>query len=179
MALWLARRARSVVGMDRDTAALAEARRQAEAAGMTNLTLLEMDADEVEYAPLEPDMIVAHLFASDAMIARAGRALRPGQCLCLVAIHVDQWRETGRASRFAYDEQRMEGTLRASGLIPEVVEVERSERRFASASEALEAAAPLADRWKTDGRWDGYRAFVERGGRSLTQSLLVVKARRR
>lgn len=179
LSLWLAPRAGSVVGMDRDAAALADARRAAEAAGLGNVTFVEMDADEVEYTPLGPDMVVAHLFASDAMMARAGRALRPGRCLALVAIHVDQWRETGRASRFAYDERRMAQALEAAGFTPEVIEVEREERRFASAPEALDAAAPLARRWRLDGRWEAYRAFVEHGGRSLTQSHLIVKARRR
>jgi SAM-dependent methyltransferase len=178
LSLWLAQRAGSVVGVDRDAEALDYARRQAEAAGMSNVVFVEMDADRAEYVPFEPEMIVAHLFVSDAMMARAGRALRRGQCLALVAIHVDQWRETGRASRFAYDEGRMVETLRREGFLPEVAEVERRERRFASAAEALDAAAPLVDRWQADGRWDGYRAFVERGGRTLTESHLVVKARR-
>ena len=50
--------------------------------------------------------------------ARASRALPDGACLGMVAFHVDQWRETGRVSRFAYDEARMERALRAAGLVP-------------------------------------------------------------
>jgi hypothetical protein len=36
----------------------------------------------------------------------------------------------------------------------------------------------LEDRWKADGRWFRYIAFLESGGRTLTRSHLLVKARR-
>jgi hypothetical protein len=96
----------------------------------------------------------------------------------MVAFHVDPWRETGRVSRFAYDEARMRATLEARGFTVEALEVEREVRRFASVEEGLAAAVGLEDRWRTDGRWFRYIAFLESGGRTLTRSHLLVKARR-
>jgi hypothetical protein len=96
----------------------------------------------------------------------------------MVAFHVDQWKETGKVSRFAYDEARMRRVLEEHGLAIEALEVEREVRRFASVEEGLAAAVGLEDRWKADGRWFRYIAFLESGGRTLTRSHLIVKARR-
>jgi hypothetical protein len=102
----------------------------------------------------------------------------PSQCLALVAFHVDQWRETGKVSRFAYDEARMERVLRAAGFVPEVIEVEREVAHFDSVEQGLAAAVGLEDKWRADGRWFLYIAFLEQGGRTLTRAHLIVKARR-
>src|SRR5262249_44316489 len=131
------------------------------------------------YAPYRPDLVIAHLFGSDAMIERAGRALAPGGCLAIVCFHTDQWKETGRPSRFAYAEARMADALSAHGFGPEAVEVAREERRSASVEEAVAGGVGLQERWRADGRWVRYLAYLEGGGRTLTQSHLVVKARRR
>jgi ubiquinone/menaquinone biosynthesis C-methylase UbiE len=179
LALWLGPRCRRVVGIDRDEAALAEARGRAAAAGLANVEFRAADAEAVEYDLFAPDLVAAHLCVSDEIIARAGRALAPGQCLAVVAFHVEQWRETGRVSRFAYDEARLDATLRARGLVAEHLEVEREVRRFATAEAALAALADLEAKWRADGRWQGYLEFLARGGRTLTRSHLVVKARRR
>jgi hypothetical protein len=96
----------------------------------------------------------------------------------MVAFHVDQWRETGKVSRFAYDAPRMDATLRRAGLVPIALEVDAEVTRFASVEEGLAAAVALADRWKQDGRWHRYIAFLESGGRTLTKSHLVVLARK-
>jgi hypothetical protein len=96
----------------------------------------------------------------------------------MVSFHVDQWRETGKVSRFAYDEARMRTTLESYGFTVEALEVEREVRRFGSVEEGLAAAVGLEDRWKADGRWHRYITFLESGGRTLTRSHLIVKARR-
>jgi len=44
--------------------------------------------------------------------------------------------------------------------------------------QGLAAAVGLAEKWKSDGRWFHYIKFLEDGGRTLTRSQLVVKARR-
>jgi len=178
LSLALAPEATWVVGLDREPHAIDKARRRAAQAGLTNVEFQVADVDRDEYRPFAPDLIVSHLFASDAMLERAGRALDPGASVALVAFHVDQWRETGRVSRFAYDEARMASLLTQSGFAPEVIEVDREERRFASVEEGLAAAVGLEDRWKADGRWYRYLAFLEGGGRTLTRSHLIVKARR-
>jgi SAM-dependent methyltransferase len=176
--LWLAPRVKHAIGLDRDARALAEARRVAEEARLTNVEFHEADVDREEYAHWEPDLITAYLCASDAIVERAGRALAPRHCLAMVAFHVDQWRETGKVSRFAYDETRMESLLRAAGFIPDVIEVEREVAHFASVEEGLAAAVGLEDKWRADGRWFRYIAFLEQGGRTLTRAHLIVKAHR-
>ncbi|HMH51407.1 MAG TPA: hypothetical protein VK548_14315, partial [Candidatus Acidoferrum sp.] len=124
------------------------------------------------------DLVVAHLCMSDAIVARAGRVLGPGRVFGFVAFHTDQWKETGRASRFAYDEDRARRVLAEAGFSIEHLEVESEVRTFGSVEEALAAVIGLGERWKADGRWFHYIRFLEEGGRTLTRSHLVVKARR-
>ena len=178
LALALARRCRAVVGVDRDPSLVARAREHAAAAGLANAEFVVADAEAIEYAAFEPDLIGAHLCMSDAIVERAGRALRPRSAFAFVAFHVDQWRETGRPSRFAYDEERLRRLLGRAGFAVEHLEVEREVRTFRSLEEGLAAAVGLEERWRADGRWVRYIAFLEKGGRTLTRSHLIVKARR-
>jgi len=178
LTLWVAARAKHAIGLDRDARAIGEARRLAAAAGIGNLEFHEADVEREEYTAWQPELVTAYLCASDAIVERAGRALAPGQGLGMVAFHVDQWRETGKVSRFAYDEARMERVLRAAGFVPEAIEVEREVSRFDSVEQGLAAAVGLEDKWRADGRWFRYVAFLEQGGRTLTRAHLIVKARR-
>ena len=59
----------------------------------------------------------------------------------------------------------------------EHLSVERHVREFRSLEEALAAAVGLQERWRADGRWFRYIRFLEEGGRTLTQSHLIAKAR--
>ena len=178
LALILAAECPDVIGIDRDPDAIAEARRRAEARGLEHVAFEGGDAEVVEYGRFAPALIVAHLCMSDAIVERAARALTRGAVLAFVALHVDQWRETGRRSRFAYDEEEMRRLLVRTGFRVEHLAIDREVRRFASVEEGLAGAAGLAERWRADGRWDRYVRFLEEGGRSLTRSYLVVKARR-
>jgi SAM-dependent methyltransferase len=167
-----------VVGLDRDASAIEEARGRAAGAALGNVELHEADVEREDYDRWAPDVITAHLCVSEAIVTRAGRALGSGGVLGMVAFHVDHWRETGKVSRFAFDESRMERLLRGAGFKPEVIEVEREVARFASVEEGLSAAVGLEDRWRADGRWHRYLGFLEAGGRTLTRSHLIVKARK-
>ena len=178
VALALAPAARWVVGLDREAELIAEARRRAERAALANAEFHVADVETDEYRTWTPGLVTAHLCASDAIIERAGRALPRGGSLAMVAFHVDQWRETGKASRFAYDEDRLRGALERAGFLVEALEVERFVQRFQSLEEALAAAVGLEERWRADGRWFRYLAFLEAGGRTLTRSHLIAKARR-
>jgi len=178
LALALAPRCRRVVGIDRAAPSIAEAERRAVAAGLTNTTFVVADAETTEYDGWAPDLVVAHLCMSDAIMARAGRALAPGHVFAFVAFHTDQWSETGRPSRFAYDEDRGRRVLGDAGFAVEHLEVEREVKTFGSLEEALAAVIGLEERWRTDGRWVRYLRFLEQGGRTLTRSHLIVKARR-
>ncbi|PYN19420.1 MAG: hypothetical protein DMD99_25395 [Candidatus Rokuibacteriota bacterium] len=104
LALTLAPLCRAVVGVDRDAKLIDEARRHAAAAKLSNVRFVVGDVEVEEYAPFKPDLVAAHLCMSDAIAERAGRVLRPGQVFAFVAFHTDQWKETGRPSRFAYGE---------------------------------------------------------------------------
>jgi len=178
LTLWLAARVKHAVGLDRDARALDQARRLAEEGRLANVEFHEADVDREEYARWKPGLITAYLCASDALVERAGRALAPRSCLAMVAFHVDQWQETDKVSRFAYDETRMERVLCSAGFIPEAIDVEREVAHFGSVEEGLAAAVGLEDKWRADGRWFRYIAFLERGGRTLTRAHLIVKARK-
>lgn len=179
LALEIAPLAAYVVGIDRDAEAITEGRRQAEAKGQSNVEFVVVDAETTEYAAFAPGLVVAHLCMSNAIVERAARALPPGRVLAFVAFHTDQWCETGRPSRFAYGEERACEVVTAAGFVVEHLEVEREVRRFGSVEEALAASIGLQERWRADGRWFRYVRFLEEGGRTLTRSHLIVKARRR
>jgi ubiquinone/menaquinone biosynthesis C-methylase UbiE len=179
LALALAPFAGSVVGIDREPALLAEAERRAATLGLTNVEFVVADADLIEYTEFRPDLVVAHLFLSDAFVERAGRALPSGGVLAAVGFHADQWRETGRRSRFAYDETHLARVLAAAGFAVERLTVEREVSEFGSVEEALAAAVGLEEKWKADGRWFHYVRFLKDGGRTLTRSHVIVRARRR
>jgi ubiquinone/menaquinone biosynthesis C-methylase UbiE len=181
LALALAPLCKSVVGVDRDSTAIEEATRKAHAASIGNASFLVADADSIEYSAIvheTPRLVTAHLFLSDALVERSARVLSSGGALAIVGFHVDQWKETGRASRFAYDEEKMRWVLGEHGLVVEHLSVERHVQTFGSVEEALAAAIGLQDRWKSDGRWFHYIKFLEEGGRTLTRSHLIVKARK-
>lgn len=179
LALALASRCHSVVGIDRDAGVIEEARRRARLSGTRNVEFVVTDAEVEEYVRFAPDLVVAHLCMSDAIVERAARALAPGHVLAFVAFHAEQWRETGRRSRFAYDEDQMTALLQRTGFLVESLEVDRDVQRFASVEEGLAAAVGLQERWRADGRWFHYIEYLEEGGRTLTHAHLVVKARRR
>ena len=179
LALQVAPRARRVLGIDTDAGALVEAQRQARRAGLANVLFVVADAERIDYRALgQPDLVVAHLCMSDAIIARASAGLSAGGGLAFAAFHTDQWRETGSISRFAYDPDRARQVLRDAGFRVERLEIEQEVARFESAGEALDRTSGMRTRWETDGRWASWERFVSEGGRTLTQSRLVVLARR-
>jgi SAM-dependent methyltransferase len=186
LALALAPLSRRVVGIDREPSLIEEASRRAAAAGLANATFLVMDADRAGYrhaddsrVPIDPGLIVAHLFLSEHLIEAAAAALPAGGALAFVGFHADQWRETGRRSRFAWDEDKVAALLAERELVTEHLEVDTEVHTFGSIQEALAAVVGLEDRWRQDGRWFRYIEYLEKGGRSLTRSHLIVKARRR
>jgi len=185
VALAVASRCHRVVGLDRDAGALDEARRRADAARLGNVEFVQLDVEAREdYVGVtslftRPTLILAHLCMSEPIIAASGRTLRHGEALAFVAFHVDQWRETGRRSRFAYDEDEARRQLETHGFAVEHLAVEQDVQKFDSVEQGLAAAIGLAERWKTDGRWFHYIKFLEEGGRTLTRSHLIAKARRR
>jgi SAM-dependent methyltransferase len=179
LALALAPRARRVLGLDVDAGALVEARRRARRGGVGNVLFVVADGENADYRSLgRPDVVAAHLCMSDAIVARAAEGLGQGGVLAFAAFHVDQWRETGRVSRFAYDETRAWAVLEAASFRVESLVVEREVREFYSEEEARAAAERFRTKWEADGRWAAWERFLADGGRTLTESRLVIKARR-
>jgi len=186
LALALAPHCRRVIGIDREPGLIDEARRRAEAAGVTNVEFAVADAEHLEFTEIvpgqlhiHPDMVTAHLYLSDTLVEKASKALGTGGVLAFVGFHADQWRETGRRSRFAYDEDQVARLLEACDFAVDHLEVERDVRTFGSVEQALAAVVAFEDRWRVDGRWFRYIGYLEAGGRQLTRASLVVKARRR
>jgi ubiquinone/menaquinone biosynthesis C-methylase UbiE len=186
LALTLAPHCRRVVGIDRESSLIDEARRRAAATGLGNVEFAVADAEQVEFTDIipgrlrvHPDMVTAHLYLSDTLVAEAGRALKSGGVLAFVGFHAEQWLETGRRSRFAYDEDQVRRLLEVCDFTVEHLEVERDVRTFDSVAQALAAVVAFEDRWRVDGRWFRYIGYLESGGRQLTRASLVVKARRR
>lgn len=184
IAVALGPRCRRVLGIDRDPTVLAEARRCATAGGARNVDFAEIDAEaRVDYLGLtpawtRPTLVVAHLCMSEPIIEATARTLAAGEALAFVALHTDQWRETGRRSRFAYDEGEARRQLEAHGFAVEHLEVEQEVHRFDSVEQGLAAAIGLAEKWKSDDRWFRYIEFLEAGGRTLTRSHLIARARK-
>ena len=181
IALALAPRVRGVAGIDREATAIADAGRRAAALGIRNTTFQVADADRADYGSLTPEppaLITAHLFLSGPLVERGAKALAPGGALVALGFHVDHRREAGRPSRFAFDEPRMSGLIEGHGLRLEHLSVERDVETFDSPAAALAAVRGHEPGWKTDGRWSQYQAFLVQGGRTLTRSYLVVKARK-
>jgi SAM-dependent methyltransferase len=172
---------RWVIGLDWDPDAIARAELAGRERGIANVKFVRADAETSDYRRLghPVHMVVAHLCMSDAIIARAAEGLPPGAPLVFAAFHTDQWKETGKTSRFAYGEERLCRVLEEAGFSVEALEVERGVKEFASEAEALLALADLRPSWEADGRWGNYLAYLRAGGRQLTRSHLLVKARRR
>jgi SAM-dependent methyltransferase len=178
LALVLAPRCGRIIGIDRDESALTVARQAAAAAGLRNVEFVAADAEAGEYGGFAPNAVVAHLCMSTAIAERAGRALARGAPFVFVAFHADQWRETGRRSRFAWTEDEAARILEAAGFSIEHLSVEREVQEFSGVEQALAAAVGLEEKWRADGRWFRYIKFLEEGGRTLTRAHLHVKARK-
>ena len=181
LALALAPLAGGVVGIDTNVSAIAEAGQRAAARGFDNATFCVVDADHVDYRTLVPEapaLVTAHLFLSEPLVEQAARALVSGGALIMLGFHVDQWQETGRVSRFAFDEVRMTRLVEGHGLRLEHLSVEREVETFDSVDAALAAVRGHEPQWQADGRWTCYRRFLDQGGRTLTRSHLIVRARK-
>ncbi|HLC41039.1 MAG TPA: class I SAM-dependent methyltransferase [Methylomirabilota bacterium] len=180
LTLALAPDTRRLIGIDRDERAVARARELALAGSFANVEFRVEDAESIDYRDLGAfDMVVSNLCMSDAIIWRASLALDRDAGLTFACFHTDQWKESGKVSSFAYDKSGLESVLRENGFRVEQIEVERDIVEFASMEEALWAVEGMKLKWEKDGRWDNYVAYLAKGGRQLTRSHLIVKARKR
>jgi len=180
LTLALAPRARRLIGIDRDGSAIARAWKFAEEAAIDNVEFKVADAESIDYRGLGAfDMVVANLCMSDTIIGRSSRALDAGHCLAFACFHMDQWKETEKISSFAYDPARLGEVLDANDFRVEQMEVERDVVEFISMDEAIWAIEGMKPKWQADGRWATFMTYLKQGGRQLTRSHLIVKARKR
>jgi SAM-dependent methyltransferase len=192
-ALAAASLARRVVGIDRDSAALEAARACAAERGLKHVQYARVDLEQRGLlsrnlrhqldCPAGFDSVVAHLCVSDRILKRAAALVKPGGRVLATALHADHWYETGRASRFSYDERTLLRALEAAWLVPLEVEIETSEMTFAS----LEAVKNLClggskgeryHAWRGDGRWRRLQERFHRGRRTLTTSRITALCER-
>lgn len=169
--------AEKIVGLDRDEQAIRRAGDKAAKEKLTNILFAVTDVETVEYDEPQwggrPDVITAHLCMSGPMIERAGRALRVGSVFAGVAIHPNQWSETGIPSRFAYSEETIVDRLTQAGFRVDRGRVEEEVLVFDSSAEAERVL--LNRTWQPDGwtlneqRAKGLRDNLKNEGRELTR----------
>ena len=180
----LAEEAGRIIGIDWSGEAIERARQRASTLGLDHVTLLCCDAERIQYRDLGAfDLVVANLCMSDEILRRAAAVLAPGRFIAFAAFHRDQWKESGKVSRFAYGEGQLERALLEAGFEPVYLGVEQEVVHFASADDSLAYldATGLAGKWKADSRWQGFLLYLQGGGKEeLTiRARVIVKARRR
>ena len=182
LAFALAEEAGRVIGIDRCSEAIERAQQRAASLGLGHVTFCCLDAEAIDYRDLGPiDLVVANLCMSDAILRRAAAALPPNRFIAFAAFHREQWKESGKISRFAYGEGQLETALAEAGFEPVYLGVEQEVLSFANPDDgpAYLEAAGLAEKWKTEGRWQGFLLYLQGGGRQLTtKARVIVKARR-
>jgi SAM-dependent methyltransferase len=183
LAFALANEARRIIGIDRAPDAIDRARARGTALGFSHVAFHCLDAETIEYRDLAPiDLLVANLCMSDEILRRAAAALPAGRHIAFAAFHHDQWKESGRTSQYAYGEERLERTLADAGFEPIYLGVEQEVVVFTAPEDGLAyvEASGLAAKWRSDGRWEGFRVYLQNGGRHLTiRARVIVKAERR
>jgi SAM-dependent methyltransferase len=183
VALFVAPRAREVLGVDVDASSLEAARWDAQRRGVTNVRFHQADAETVDLRALHEgrpfELATARLFLSRSLLPRLVDALAPGGHLVLEALEAENWREAG-GSRFNLPVDEVVQSLSSGGMRIEDarVEVERARLADARAAQAHLKDRRLWTKWKADGRWTRLQASLRAGEPSLTEARLVVWARR-
>ena len=183
VALIVARRAGHVIGVDVDERGLSEARAYAAVRNLPRAEFVLGDAEVVlwsEWSRRPYDFVTANFFMSEPLVVRAGEYLRPGGRFLFCCHHTDHWRETGKGSRWAFDEARMAALLKANGFDVEFLGVDTVVVTFDTLAQVEQFLGERHVRkWTDDGRWDTLAAVFRSGAKQLTTSYLVGRARRR
>ncbi len=169
--------AKRVIGIDISDSEVESARQIANAMGKGNIEFHVADAEAIEYREFlgqEVDVVASNLCMSGEIIERSSRALEAGGPFVFACFHSDQLKELG-GSRFSFEQDEMKMLLEKSGFKVEYVDVEKWDMEL-SDKETVEREYrkfPWAER-----RWNELMRYVSEGGQKLTQSRLVVKARK-
>ena len=171
-----------VVGLDRDPrAAIARRPRARAAAGLANVEFHEADVEREEYAPLASPTSSPRTSAPPTPSSSGpARALRPGELPR--PWWPFTWTSGGRRARSRASPTTRRAWTRRSGARGLRPGGDRGRARGDAASPPSRKGSPPPSGSRTggraDGRWFRYIAFLEEGGRTLTRSHLIVKARR-
>ncbi len=175
----LAPYARFITGIDRSREAVGEAERRAREEGVGNIAFAVADAYKEDYHRFGPvDMVVAHLFMAEEVVEKAAGTLPPGGLLAFACLHSENLKEFGVRSRFSFTLEGLSRILERHGFRVEHLEVEQETESFSSIEEAVERFSNARSSWERSGRWDGLVRHFQGGGREVTHSLLVGKARK-
>ncbi|MBI4379588.1 MAG: class I SAM-dependent methyltransferase [candidate division NC10 bacterium] len=183
LTLTLAKEVGRIIGIDRANEVIEQARQHAAALRLDHVTFHCLDAEVIDYRDLGPiSLVVANLCMSDEILRRAAAVLSPGDAIAFAAFHVDQWKESGRISQYAYGEGHVETALSEAGFEPVYLGVEREVLSFAAPDEGLTylEGSGLSAKWKADGRRQGFVTYLQGSGREFTvRARVIIKARRR
>jgi len=182
LAFVVARLGAHVVGVDLDRSRLLQARAYAGLRDVRNVEFVWGDVEKSSYGDFADrplDFVVSNLCMSPAIIWRTAAALRPGGKLIFCCHHGDHWRETRRGSRFAFYEDAMDELLRENRFESEFMGVDTTVVEFEDLREVeLYLQGRIVRKWVEDGRWEELAESFAHGEKHLTESYLIVKARR-
>ena len=176
---------RHVVGIDISAEPIESAKKIASDRGICNVSFTLADAETIDYKDVvegrKVDMVIANLCMSDDIIKKAHEALDRGRYLIFAALELEQWKETGRPSRFAYSKEGIKSILESRAFDTEHISIEREIIDFKRREDidVYFEGSTLKKRWQKDGRWDGLLQYLNAGGlKFTTKSRLIVKGRK-
>lgn len=170
------------VGVDIDHMKLMHARSYAGVKNVRHAQFVWGDVEKDSYrtwAPVPFDYVVSNLCLSPAVVWRGSHALRPGGKMIFCCHEAAHWRETGRGSRWSFQEEAMADLLDENRLAVEFMGVDTTVVEFEDLRAVeLYLRDRIVRKWVEDGRWEALADSFAAGTKRLTESYLVVKARR-
>jgi SAM-dependent methyltransferase len=171
-----------VIGVDIDRAKLQVARAYAGVRDVRHVEFVYGDVEKTPYREFSADpfdFVISNLCMSPEIVWHSSHALRPGGKFIFCCHHGDHWRETRRGSRWAFYEDAMADLLQENHFEAEFMGVDTIVAEFDALREVeLFLRDDIVRKWVEDGRWEELSDSFARGERTLTQSYLIVKARR-
>jgi len=183
VAVYVAAKTRSVVGVDVDDSSLEAARWDAARKGAKNASFVKAEAETADLLALNQGrpfrLITARLFLSRRVLERIPALLDAGGNVVVEALEESHWSEAG-GSRFNLPVQTVIDDLQQGGLTVRQALVETATHPLADAAAAKGYLKDhrLWTKWHADGRWERLKASIRTGGASLTEAYLVVWAHR-
>jgi len=183
VALLVAPHVARVLAADRDEQALRVAYGAAKSFNVQNVQFFATDLDSEpwsEWAPAAVDAVLTHLSFTDKMASQAYDRLKPGGAFVVACFGPDQWRETGRVSRYVRTPEDVKMRLESAGFEVTEVLVEKLVASFSNFDQVRDSffgpGHPVAEAWARDGRWTALEEHFRRGGNTFTESRVVARA---